>query len=115
MKRGRSSFSFLSFFSWAAPGAQGVVEVKGGSGFGDPGVGAEGAAAFHTHLNAVDLALGEGLIDVAGPIGGELQRPGREKSAEFFIAAFADVEAGIRPELGAADKVGINGIALDVA
>ena len=52
-----------------------MIEVEGGRGFGDPGVGAKGAAALHAGLDPVDFLFSEGLIHMGLPIGRDVERP----------------------------------------
>ena len=76
---GPETGTHLVFFLWlfgTAFAAEGVIEVKGVRRFDDPGVGAVGAAALQADLDALKLALGEGLVDAVSPVGGDFERPG---------------------------------------
>ena len=53
-----------------------MVELESGCRFLDPAIGTIGAAALEADSDAIDLTLGEGLVDVVGPVGGSLERPG---------------------------------------
>src|SRR5215212_9530177 len=89
--------------------------MESGSGFGDPRVAAEGAAALQAGFDFVEFFFGEGLIDVLRPVAGDVQGPGGKQIVYFAVVIEAGVEAAVGPELGAASEVGGEGIALDVA
>jgi hypothetical protein len=92
-----------------------VIEMQARGGGEHPGIAAKGSAALKAGLDALELLVGKGLIDMCGPIAWDLDWPFRKDFMNRGIAEEPMVEAAVGPGLSAADEVGGKGISFDIA
>ena len=99
----------------AAAWAKGVFESQVRRGAFCPRRAAEWSAAAHAGANRINLRPGLRPVHQTEPVTRLAHRPGRKQAALIIIAAAANPQARPRPIFGAANQIGPQRVALDVA